>query len=102
MARVFIPNKGAGHDYSGAEEIGDLVYVTEGLINPFNTGALVRYWTQALEDSSPGDWIVMTSLNTICSIGAFLFGARHGQLNLLIFKRDGTYERRRISAPEAL
>jgi hypothetical protein len=97
LARVYIPNEGAGHDYSGAEEFGDLVFVTKGLINPFNTGAIVRYWTKALEGSSPDDWIVMTSLNTLCSIGAFLFGQKHGTLNLLIFKKDGKYERRRIT-----
>jgi len=96
MTKVYIPNRGAGHDYSKASEIGDLIYVTEGLVSPFNTGWMVRKWDDALSSSEPGDYIVMTSLLSLCSIGASMFAYKHGTLNLLIFTRDGEYERREI------
>lgn len=102
MANIYIPNKGAGHDYSEAAQYGRLVYVTVGKINPFNTGSIMRHWLAALETSAPDDWIVMTSLNTICAIGAFLFGAAYGRLNLMIYTREGEYERRRIIAPKSI
>ena len=92
--KVYIPNKGSGHDYSAAEQHGKLVFVTSGYVNPYNTGTLYRKWQLALSDSEDNDLIVVTSLPVLCMIGASLFAAKHKRLNLLIYKSDGTYQRR--------
>ena len=94
--RVYIPNKGAGHDYSSAAIHGDLVFVTSGHINIYNTGRIYRQWVSALETSTETDYIVVTSLNVLCMIGAGLFAAKHGRLNLLIFTSEGKYKKREI------
>jgi hypothetical protein len=94
--KVYIPNKGSGHDYSDAALYGDLVFVTEGLINSFDTGIISRHWKAALEHSRPDDYIVVTSLHTLCMIGAALFAAKHGRLNLLLFSSSGKYQKREL------
>ncbi len=95
--KVFVPNTGAGHDFSAALTHGSpLVYISEGVVNPFNTGLLMRLWKEALEDSIPEDLIMITSLPIICSIGAALFAHKHGTLNLLIFTKEGKYEKREM------
>jgi hypothetical protein len=82
--KVFVPNEGAGHDYSDAERYGELVFVTGGSINPFDTGVMNRAWSSALADSSPSDYLVVTSL------------IKHKRLNLLLFSSRGKYRKREI------
>jgi hypothetical protein len=85
--KVFITNKGA-HDYSDAERYGDLVFCTEGLIGKFNTSQMVREFESAFVDSTADDYILLTSLTTLCSMACSVFACKHGRLNLLIFKED--------------
>ena len=92
--RVYVPNKGAGHDYSPASKFGDLVFVTLGRVNPLNTGQIFRKWTDALKTSTKIDFIIVTSLNTLCMIGAALFAVKHKRLNLLMYTAEGVYRRR--------
>lgn len=100
QTKVFVPNKG-GHDYSEAQRFGSLSYVSEGYVDRWNINLMYRAWVKALEDSSPDDWILVTSLNTLCSVGAACFAFKHGKLNLLLFK-DGVYLERRLVVGELL
>jgi len=98
--RIFVPNKG-GHDYSPALKFGDLVFVSEGYIDRWGVSQMYRLWVKALEDSKSDDYIMETSLNTLCSVGAAIFGHKHGRLNLLIFKAEnGEYIERSIKLDE--
>lgn len=85
--KVFIINRGA-HDYSDAEQYGTLCYCTEGLVGKFNTSQMVREFQTAFRDSHKDDYILLTSLTTLCSIACSVFSIMHGRLNLLIFKDD--------------
>lgn len=96
MNKVFVPNFGAGHDYSDAKRYGELVFVTEGSINPFDTGVMNRAWMKALENSSEDDYLVVTSLNSLCMIGAAQFAIKHKRLNLLVFSSTGKYRKREL------
>lgn len=98
--RVYIPNRG-GHDYSPALKFGDLVFITEGYIDRWSTSQMYRSWVLALKDSSSTDYILETSLNTLCSIGAACFAHKHGRINLLLFK-DGDYIERNIKVDQLL
>lgn len=100
--KVFIPNKG-GHDYSAALKWGELVFVTEGYIDRWGVNQMLRLWAKTLEESSPDDYILETSLNTLCSVGAACFAFKHRRLNLLIFKsEDGDYVERSIQIHELI
>lgn len=93
--KVFIPNKG-GHNYEPAAEFGTLVYVTEGTLNRFSTTNMYRAFIEAMEDSSPDDYYIPTSLNVISCIGAAVFARKHGRLNLLLY-RQGEYVARELN-----
>ena len=95
-SKVFVPNFGAGHDYSDAERFGELVFVTSGSVNPFDTGVMKRAWAEALKQSEPMDYIIVTSLNSLCMVGAAEFAIRHGRLKLLLFSSKGRYQKREI------
>lgn len=94
--KVYLPNIGSGHDFSDAERFGTLVPVTEGWVNPFETGVLMRKWKVVLANSHENDYIVVTSLPIICMIGASLFVQKHGRLNLLVYSQQGSYRKRTI------
>lgn len=91
---VYVPNRSA-HVFEAAKRYGALRFVTEGRVNRFDTSEMWRAWDEALQDSSPDDYIIITSLNILCSIGSALFGSRHGKLNLLLY-RNGVYIHREI------
>ena len=104
--KVFVVNK-AGHDFSDAERYGDLIYVTEGPQMRFNTTSMYRIWAEALQDnkSKSTDYILITSLNILCAVGAAVFGRKHGRLNLLLYKggaRSRTDPRGRYVSREIL
>jgi len=94
--KVYIPNQGAGHDFSKAERFGELVYVTYGMLNPFEIGFLNRKWEVALRNSKPTDYILITSLPIACMIGSAVFARKHKRLNVLIYAKADVYLERLI------
>lgn len=94
LSKVFVVNKGA-HDYSKAERFGELVFCTDGTLSKFDLNQMYRELTAAMREAGPDDWILLTSLTTLCSVACAIFGRRFGRLNLLIFK-DNDYVERRI------
>ena len=95
MAKVFIINKGS-HDYSDAQRYGEIVYITEGSVNKFDVSQMFRECDSALASSEADDYILLTSLTTLCSVACAIFGRKHGRLNLLLFKDDRYVERRLV------
>lgn len=95
MPLVYCVNRG-GHDYSAAERFGQLVYLTEGKLSKYDIGQMFRECAEGMTDSTPDDYILLTSLTTLCSVACSMFAFRHGRLNLLIHKDDGYVERKLV------
>lgn len=83
--RVYVVNRSA-HDYTPAAKYGDLVFVTQGRQNRYTANNHARMWAEALKDSQPDDYILLSSLNILCSIGCALFAMKHGKLNIIMYK----------------
>jgi hypothetical protein len=95
MSRVYVLNKG-GHDYSAAEHYGQLTYCTDGPLNKHDISQMVRLLSVAFEDSDPDDYIILTSLSSLCGVACALFAVKHNKLNLLIYKAGKYYEHHTI------
>lgn len=95
MSKVYVVNKGA-HDYSKAERFGELIYCTDGNLSKFDLNQMFRELSAAMKEAQPDDWILLTSLTTLCSVACAIFGRRFGRLNILVFKDDDYVERRII------
>jgi len=87
--RVYVPNKGT-HDYSEAWAFGEVVFCTEGFVNRKDLLTMQAEIENAFVDAEPDDYILLTSLTTLCSVACSIFTHRFGRLNLLIFE-DGKY-----------
>ena len=94
MAKVFIVNKSA-HDFSAAEEFGEVIFLSEGVMNRYSVNNMHRLFTEVMKDSKADDYIVPCSLNVMNSVACALFAVKHKQLNLLLFK-EGKYLERNI------
>ena len=92
MSKVFIVNKSA-HDFSPAEEFGEIVFLSEGPMNRYSTNNMHRKFTEVMEGSDADDYIVPCSLNVMNSIASAVFAVMHGKLNLLLFKNGDYIER---------
>lgn len=98
VSHVYIVNDG-GHDYTEAERFGHLVFCTKGSLDKYDVNQMYRILSQAMEDAQPEDYILITSLASLCSIACAIFAHRFGQLNLLMHKGDHkgtTYIKRTI------
>lgn len=95
---VYILNRGP-HDYTPAEQFGSLEFCTSGSIDRNDIAQMYRECSSAMRDSQPDDYIVLTSLASLCSVACSIFAMKHGQLNLLIF-HDGAYIERTIYLDE--
>ena len=92
MNKVYIVNKSA-HDFSPANDYGELIFLSEGPMNRYATNHMHRKFTSMMEDSTENDHIVPCSLNVMNSIACAIFAHRHGKLNLLLFKEGNYIER---------
>lgn len=86
--KIYIANKGS-HDYSSAEQYGELIFLTTGLLQPYGTNQMVKVFTEFIDKSSSEDYILMSGLPVATSILCSLFAKRHGKLNLLLFRNPG-------------
>lgn len=84
---VFIPNK-SGHNFSDCLRYGTPQFVTSGEVNRFSVGFMSRKWMASLFDSSPKDYILLTSLTILTVVGAAIFGWLHGSINILLFRNN--------------
>ena len=95
MGTVYIVNK-SSHDFSPAEKFGKLIFLSQGPMNRYSTNNMVRMFTEAMENSSPDDYIVPCSLNVMNSIACAIFACKHKKLNLLLYKNGEYIERNHL------
>lgn len=84
---VFIVNK-SHHDFSAARHYGDLRFITEGEVSKFDTAQMLRDAEAAVEQSQPGDFLVLNSFPLLCSLVTAVFAAKHGRVDLLVFQNS--------------
>ena len=87
MPKVFILNKST-LDYSDAHRFGEVVFLTEGSLPPFDFAYMLEKINQSFVNSKPDDMIVVASLNSFCALASSVFAHKHGCVNFLIFRRD--------------
>lgn len=85
MSKVYVVNKSC-HDFTSAEDFGDVVFMTEGALDRFNTSKMFRAFKPFIERSDPSDYILLTGMTVMNSIACAMFAKKHGKLNLLIYK----------------
>ena len=97
MPKVYIINR-APHDYSDAERFGEPVFLSEGKMNRFATNSIYRQFYEFLRESSPEDYILITSLNTMNIVACCIMTELHHQINILIHNsKEGIYVSRSIT-----
>jgi hypothetical protein len=101
MNRVFVINKSC-HDFSKAQAWGQLVYLTEGNLNRYNTSSMFRQFEEAIKSSSSTDYLLLSGMTIMSTLAAAMFAAKHHRLNLLIWKSDKQDYIERITMLEGL
>lgn len=92
MKRVYIPNNG-GHNYTDAERFGQVVFCTEGTVNKWDIAQMFRQMEDALIDARPDDYILLSSLTSLCCVATAVMANKFGEVHFLLFK-DGQYVER--------
>ena len=84
-SKVYIINN-SGHDYSLAEEYGELIFLTEGNLKPFSLNQYYRILAEKMKDATlkqvntfgNQEWLPLESLSFSFSNGDFLVAAIPG------------------------
>ena len=100
MNKVYITNR-SSHDHSDASRFGEVVYLTDGMVDRFDTNQMYREMYPVIYDSNPDDYILITSLTSLCSMACAMFACMHERVNLLLWK-DGHYIERKHSFADLL
>ena len=102
MPTVFITNR-SGHDFSPAEYFGELVYLSSGKINPYQTTKMYKEFSSILNNSKPDDYILITGLSIMNSIATACMAYKHGRVNILQWHEgERKYKRRQLMLGELL
>jgi len=87
VSTVWIPNSST-HDFTEAEEYGDIVFLTQGSVNRYATSKYYREFKELMADSKPADYLLITGLTILNILASNILVGMHGKVNLLIFKHD--------------
>lgn len=87
--KVFVLNNG-GHDYTDAERFGDIVFCMDSVVNKWDIAQMYRELSDALMDASAGDYILVSSLTSLCCVAVAIMADQFGEVHLLLYK-DGQY-----------
>lgn len=87
--KVFIVNNG-GHDYSDARRFGELIFCTDSVIRKDDVSQMYRELSVALSEATADDYLLVSSLTSLCMVASAILADRFGELHLLLFK-DGQY-----------
>lgn len=86
-----------GHDYSSAEQRGELVYLYDGKVNVFASDKLIKDLCEKLSASTPDDFLILSGNQLAASAAFMLMMHFHGIVNVLIYSfKHGIYEIRTI------
>ena len=90
--KVYIVSNG-GHDYSDAKRYGELVFLTDEVIRKDDVAQMYRVLSPVLDQADPDDFLLISSLTSLCVVASAILSARFGELHLLLYK-DGQYVQR--------
>lgn len=90
--KVFIVSNG-GHNYTAAEEFGELVFCTDRLIHRTDVAQMYRELSEALRDATADDYILVSSLTSMCMIAAAIMADRWGEIHMLLHEGGKYIER---------
>ena len=103
MPRVYVVNN-AGHDIRPVHDVvedAEIVALSEGNVNIFNTDRVIREFKTRMLGSAPEDFLLLSGSIAINLVAFGIAMERHGVVNLLIWHaKDGRYVPRTISKEE--
>lgn len=88
--KVYIVSDG-GHDYADAERFGEIVFCTEGVIKRNDIAQMYREIGQTLMDAQAEDYLLVSSLTSMCMVAAAIMADQFGEVHFLIYD-NGKYE----------
>lgn len=98
MNKVYVCNY-AGHNIHLAERYGELVILTEGKVNIFNTDRLLNELAQKLKDYKKQDYILLSGSPVIVFLISLVLSHKVDEFNMIIYNTKlGDYEIRRVFA----
>lgn len=84
MPRVWVVNE-SGHNFEAAEEYGELVPLTQGKVNIFNTERLYAEFQEKMRNLQPEDWILLSGNMVLNILATMVALKRQGEVRILIY-----------------
>lgn len=88
VTRVFVTNF-AGHDYTAAEEFGEIVPVTKGYISFHSLDRVKYHVCEKIVESDAEDFLLLSGIPIICVIATTFWYFLHKKVKLLVHDKKG-------------
>lgn len=91
----------SGHDFSSAEQRGEIQYIFDGKVNVFASDQMCREIVDKLQGSTEDDYLVPSG-NALAACVAFsTLMEKHGKVNALIYSfKHSVYEVRTVRSKQ--
>lgn len=76
-------------DLREAEKYGELVYLTEGVVNIFNMDSIMFRLSRGLRNMTPDDMILLSGSPILNAIACMIASKKHGHVDVLIYDKKG-------------
>ena len=99
MSRVFLAEPNGRYDLTAAREFGDIVYLSDQSMNPFDTATVVDKLETALIQAGfkpDEDYICMTGQSLTVAMLLAVAAATYPMVRLLMFDARGSNYRERV------
>lgn len=74
-----------GHNFDAAKQFGRLRIINNTTLNRFDVDKMVSIIENALEESAPKDFILISGLTIMNCLACAIFAHKHSTLNLLLY-----------------
>lgn len=90
--KVYVLSNG-GHDYTDAERFGEVVICTDGSLDKWDVAQMYRELLMVLKDANADDYILISSLSSLCCVATAIMVETFGRVHFLLYKGGQYIER---------
>lgn len=98
--KVYVVNQ-AGHDISKAEQLGQIIILTEGQVNIFATDRILQDLKEKMSGINKEDYILLAGYSLLNVLACLIMLTKTGVLNVLLYNfKTKEYIKRQFTQEE--
>lgn len=81
--RVYVTNYNGSYDYSGAEQFGEIINMTQGFIPLHRYDSILNVFSNYAKTANENDYLLLSGSNLVCGLAVSAWMKHHKSVKLL-------------------